>query len=171
MIKLFKRLLLYLEKFPRFKRYTDEIFGFRGTEKKFALSVGIGIFIGIAIPPGFQIALAVPAAMILRANILIACFFTLISNPFTFPPLIYASLKTGEYVSGVSLEWKMLADFVANPTADRFLLIGSTGFGLYMLGGLIQALIYTPFSYIGAKYLYRNLLQTGKSDREIQSDP
>ncbi len=159
MTKLFTKLLTYLERFPRFKRYTDEIIGFKGSETKFALSIAIGIFIGICIPPGFQISLAVPVAMLLRANVIIASFFTLISNPFTFPPLIYASFKIGEYVSGNSLKWKILSDFIANPTPEQFMMIGTTGFLIYMLGGLIQAVIYTPFSYIGGRYLHRNLFR------------
>ncbi|MCK6605113.1 MAG: DUF2062 domain-containing protein [Ignavibacteriaceae bacterium] len=166
MLKLFKKLLSYLEKYPRFKRYTDEIIGFRGTERKFALSIATGIFIGTAMPPGFQIMTAVPLAMFLRANVLIACFFTLISNPFTFPPIIYTSFRLGSYVTGISMQWKVLSDFISNPTSEQFLLIGGTGFGIYMLGGLIQALIYTPVSYLCGIYLYRNLPAVRKKREE-----
>lgn len=61
--------------------------------------VAVGLFFGILIPFA-QIVLSAFAAIMLRVNLPVAAFSTLVSNPFTFPALYYAAYKLGDMLTG-----------------------------------------------------------------------
>lgn len=64
-----------------------------------ALGVALGMFFGLLVPLA-QIPLAAGAAILLRANLPTAVASTLVTNPFTFPPVYYAAWKLGQAVLG-----------------------------------------------------------------------
>jgi uncharacterized protein len=64
-----------------------------------ALGLAIGLFFGLLIPVA-QILFAAIFAVILRANLPVAAASTLITNPFTFPPIYYAAYQLGSIVLG-----------------------------------------------------------------------
>lgn len=64
-----------------------------------ALGLAIGLFFGLLIPVA-QILFAAIFAVILRANLPVAAVSTLISNPFTFPPIYYAAYRLGSLLLG-----------------------------------------------------------------------
>ncbi|HWH72786.1 MAG TPA: DUF2062 domain-containing protein [Methylibium sp.] len=59
-----------------------------------ARAVAIGLFFGFMIPVA-QFLFAIALAIALRANIAIAAAATLVTNPFTFPPIYWAAYKVG----------------------------------------------------------------------------
>jgi hypothetical protein len=65
-----------------------------------ALGIAIGVFFGLLIPIG-QIPFAVVLAFVLRANVGAAAASTLVSNPFTFPPIYVVAYHLGAWLLGV----------------------------------------------------------------------
>lgn len=59
-----------------------------------ARGVALGVFFGFMIPL-LQIVVAAIAAVFMRANIPIAAVSTLVTNPFTFPPVYMAAYQVG----------------------------------------------------------------------------
>jgi uncharacterized protein (DUF2062 family) len=62
-----------------------------------AKAVSIGLFFGLMIPFA-QFAFAIVTALILRAHVAISAGCTLITNPFTFPPIYWAAYELGSFV-------------------------------------------------------------------------
>ncbi len=67
---------------------------------KKALSIALGVFVGIAPVWGFQTVLAIFLAVVFRLNKVIAFAFSNISIPPMIPLIIYASLKMGQFLLG-----------------------------------------------------------------------
>lgn len=59
-----------------------------------ARGVALGLFVGFVLPLG-QIVVAALLAATARGNLLVAAAATLVTNPFTFPPIYYAAYRTG----------------------------------------------------------------------------
>jgi uncharacterized protein (DUF2062 family) len=64
-----------------------------------ARAVAIGLFFGFMIPVT-QFLFAIALAIALRANVAIAAAATLVTNPFTFPPIYWAAYKVGGALIG-----------------------------------------------------------------------
>lgn len=62
-----------------------------------ARGVALGLFVGFIIPIG-QVVIAALLAASARGNLLVAAMATLITNPFTFPPIYYAAFRTGSFL-------------------------------------------------------------------------
>ncbi|SFT03000.1 DUF2062 domain-containing protein [Sphingobacterium wenxiniae] len=91
----------------------ENILGSTDSPKKKALSIGLGVFMGIAPVWGFQTALTISLAVFLRLNKVLAFAFSNISFAPFIPVVIYASLVVGSWVypsshtfalEGISLE-------------------------------------------------------------------
>ena len=68
-----------------------------------ALGVALGVFFGFLVPIA-QIPLAAAAAVALRANVPMAAVSTLVTNPFTFPPIYYAAWRVGGAILGENVD-------------------------------------------------------------------
>lgn len=68
-----------------------------------ARGVAIGFFFGVMTPVA-QIVFATVAAIMLRANLVVAAGSTLISNPLTTPLILYGAFRIGVFVMGPSQE-------------------------------------------------------------------
>jgi uncharacterized protein (DUF2062 family) len=68
-----------------------------------AKGAAIGVFFGFMIPIA-QILLAAIAALMMRANITVAALCTLVTNPFTFPPVYWLAYKIGSFILGAPTE-------------------------------------------------------------------
>lgn len=64
-----------------------------------AAGVGIGVFFGFIVPI-LQIACAAVFAVLLRANLPVAAASTLVSNPFTYAPIVVAAYHVGSALIG-----------------------------------------------------------------------
>lgn len=62
-----------------------------------AKAVSIGLFFGLMIPFA-QFVFAIGTALMLRAHIAISAGCTLITNPFTFPPIYWAAYELGSFL-------------------------------------------------------------------------
>lgn len=71
--------------------------------RRVAVGAGIGVFFGFLIPV-LQIAGAALFALLLRANLPVAAFSTLVSNPFTYAPIGVLAYKTGAAILGEQVE-------------------------------------------------------------------
>ncbi len=80
------------------KAWKEEVIAAHETAGSKALSVGVGIFFGIVPLWGFQFALAILAAVYFKLNKVIVGLTAQISVPPMIPLIVYASVKTGEYV-------------------------------------------------------------------------
>lgn len=102
------KLILNLGKKKFWKEVKKSIVGSEESNLKKALSVAFGIFIGIVPIWGFQLAIGIPLAILLRLNVAIV----VASANISFPPLniviMYLSYKFGAY-------------FVSNPSYDLVL--------------------------------------------------
>lgn len=85
--------------FRNLKRvWREEVVAAHETPKKKALSVGVGLFFGIVPIWGFQFALAIFTAIFFKLNKVIVGLSAQISVPPLIPFVLYASIKTGEFV-------------------------------------------------------------------------
>ncbi|MDO9234743.1 MAG: DUF2062 domain-containing protein [Aquabacterium sp.] len=73
-----------------------------------ARGVAAGLFMGLLMPVA-QILFAVVASVLIRGNVPISAACTLVTNPFTVPPIYYAAYQIGERVLPESLDmgWLM----------------------------------------------------------------
>ena len=92
------------------KVWREEVIAAHESTNKKALSVGVGLFFGIVPIWGFQFALAIFAAIFFKLNKIIVGLTAQISIPPMIPFVLYASVKTGEYVLGqkVNLDFDKL---------------------------------------------------------------
>lgn len=103
MAALFWRPVMLVRKMnlKNFKRvWKEEVVAAHESAEKKALSVGVGLFFGIVPIWGFQFALAIFAAVFFKLNKIIVGLTAQISVPPMIPFVLYASVKTGEFVLG-----------------------------------------------------------------------
>ncbi|HVK95690.1 MAG TPA: DUF2062 domain-containing protein [Noviherbaspirillum sp.] len=82
-----------------FKRYLDHHSLWQLNRRAVAGGMAIGLFFGILVPFA-QILLAAIAAIVLRVNLPVAAFSTLITNPLTSPGVYYAAYLVGGWLIG-----------------------------------------------------------------------
>lgn len=70
--------------------------------RQIALGAAIGIFVACSPFIGLQAWIALPIALVVRANRLSTLGFTLLANPFTMPILYTAEGLLGSYILGIS---------------------------------------------------------------------
>ena len=104
----------------------------------------LGVFVGLAIPFGLQLIVAVPLAMMMRVSKVGATVGTLVSNPLTiffiYPAqtwavynLLFGSREMGE----LPTEW----------TRESVMALSGPVIISFFLGGLALALLLTPVTY------------------------
>lgn len=100
-----------------------------------ARGVALGLFVGFIIPVG-QIVVAALLAATARGNLLVAAVSTLVTNPFTFPPIYYAAWRTGRFLLG---PWREGAGgwALSEPVADGSMLAMLTNASLPTIAGLL----------------------------------
>jgi len=113
---LFWRPVMLLRKlnFKNLKKvWKEEVIASHESAEKKALSVGVGLFFGIVPIWGFQFALAIFSAIFFKLNKVIVGLTAQISIPPMIPFVLYASIKTGEYVLNekVNLDFSKLVSF------------------------------------------------------------
>lgn len=86
--------------------FIEDLFGTQNPSKK-ALSIALGVFIGLSPFWGFQTLIVIFLALIFKLNKTIAFVFSNISIPPFIPFILYASSKMGQYLLGIKLEYTM----------------------------------------------------------------
>lgn len=82
-----------------FARYLHHHFLWQFNRRTVAGGVAVGLFFGI-LAPFLQILLAAFGSILLRVNLPVAAFSTLVTNPLTFPPIYYLAYRLGDMLTG-----------------------------------------------------------------------
>lgn len=91
-----------------FKKFLYEDFlGSNDSSQKKALSIALGVFIGLSPFWGFHTMLVIFLAIAFKLNKAIAFTFSNVSLPPFIPFILYASSKVGQFVMGVDLDYTM----------------------------------------------------------------
>lgn len=116
--------------------------------RSIARGVALGLFAGFVLPIG-QIVLAALLAMTVRANVIIAAGATLITNPFTFPPIYFAAYTLGSHVTGIG---KVPSDMAGSDDLMSWIhQIGTpTAAGL-----ILFAAVFSTLGYMAVHILWR----------------
>ena len=114
-----------------------------GTPESVARGVAIGFFVGLLIPMGVQIIIAVAIAFLLKANKVMAIACTWISNPWTaiiiYPFQCYiGSRAIGGDLTIHSLE-NTIRTFLAEPSFGAFMDLGQDIVVPFFVGGAMLA--------------------------------
>lgn len=114
----------------------------------------IGMFIGCAVPFGFQLVLSVPLSIWLKGSRIGAVVGTFITNPFTILFIYPAQCWVADHLlMGGNLSYSRLAgvewDF------NSVMALGAETFGAFILGGLLFAAVMTPITYIAVLQIVR----------------
>ncbi|MDP3872331.1 MAG: DUF2062 domain-containing protein [Methyloversatilis sp.] len=89
--------LLAIRWLAPFARYLSDDRLWHADRQSVAKAVSIGLFFGLMIPFA-QFLFAIVAAFAMRANLAVSAGCTLITNPFTFPPIYWAAFELGSFV-------------------------------------------------------------------------
>ena len=124
--------------------FIEDLLGSYDTPRKKALSIALGVFIGVSPFWGFQSVLVIFLAIVFKLNKTIAFAFSNISLPPVIPFIIYGSLKMGQFILGESVSYS-IAELTENFEVYKHLktyIVGS--FCLAML----LATLFGLFSYL-----------------------
>jgi hypothetical protein len=117
-----------------FDKYRETIRGFlrKGLlPSEIAFAVALGNFVGILPFLGLHTVLAIGLAYLLRLNIVIVFLGTQISNPFSFPFILFVSAQIGNLMlSGSLLNVKFTTELSVLKTYLMPTMIGSIALGL-----------------------------------------
>ncbi len=123
----------------------DELWDFQN-KKAVALGFAIGSFLAFLLPI-FQFFFAAIMAIILRANLPLAMFSTLITNPFTFVPIYLFAFGVGNFfLNVVGIESKDDVNF------EKINFQGILDLGLPLFLGLF--IIGSVVSFVGGLLIY-----------------
>ena len=137
---------------PQIKKGIDEIRHPGNHPKTTALSIAVGIFIGIAVPMGFQVWAMVLLLLVIRYNLVIASIVSLISNPLTVLPIYYVVISFGEFVLGIDFPWELFYSFLDDPGLEKILEFGGKGIVVFFTGSLLIGTITSiPAYFISLK--------------------
>ena len=110
----------------------------------------LGVFVGCAVPFGFQLIISIPLAMMMRVSKVGATLGTLITNPvsifFIYPAQTFV---VNRLLFGGSLTYSKLAETKWSWVAVRRL--GAEVMASFFLGGFLLAIILTPLAYFSVK--------------------
>ncbi len=88
--------------------FIEDLLGSYDTPRKKALSIALGVFIGVSPFWGFQSVLVIFLAIVFKLNKTIAFAFSNISLPPVIPFIIYGSLKMGQFILGESVSYSIV---------------------------------------------------------------
>ncbi len=135
--------------------FRENILGSEDSPEKKALSIGLGVFMGIAPLWGFQTAITITLAVFFRLNKVLAFAFSNISFAPLIPLVIYASLLVGGLVFPSSPAFQL--DNVSLATIQTHL-------WQYLVGSLLlaasMALLFGSVSYLLLKINQRKSVST-----------
>lgn len=121
----------------------------------------LGVFIGCAIPFGFQLIIAVPLAMMMRVSKLGATLGTFITNPVTiFITYPFQTWLANKLFFAGSLSFDSLCNTEWTWAAVQKL--GAEAMASFFLGGFLNAVVLTPVAY----FLVRSFVRSHRRRRD-----
>lgn len=146
-------LMLKIKKKGIKKYFVENVLQSTDTPKKKALSIALGVFIGIAPFWGFQTILVFSLAILFKLNKAIAFAFSNISFPPMIPIIIYVSYQLGKWIldsDGVQIDFDNIGTNVKLLTQIKEYIIGS-----FVLASVSSLL----FGFLGYFYLKLRLIK------------
>jgi len=130
-----------------------------GTPECIARGVFWGVLVGWVIPFGLQLVIVIPLAFIFKANKLVACASTLVSNHFTIFIMYPFQCWAGSYMLGNPLEYAQLKQtflkLLEDPSWNALLALGVDICVPFFVGGFVFGLCNAVGGYFLALYLVR----------------
>ncbi len=115
-----------------------------------ALSVAFGVFMGIVPIWGFQLAVAIPAAMLLKLNKALVILAAHVSIPPMIPVLLFASHWLGRYWMGSRAETLAFSRTISLESVQR-------NFEQYLYGSFTLAVLAGVGAGLGALFLLKGV--------------
>lgn len=119
---------------------------------KKSFSVAVGIFFGIVPIWGYQLVTAILVAYLLKLNKAIVILTANISMPLMLPAILYASLKTGEVVTGKVSSLTLQKISLENIKLNLY---------VYITGAVVLSFVMAIFSGV-ITYLFLSLVRNNK---------
>lgn len=130
----------------------DNFFNKEESTMKKSISVAIGIFFGIVPIWGYQLVTAIAFAYILKLNKAIVIVAANISIPILLPFILFASLKTGELVTGIKSSITINNIDMQNIKSNLY---------VYLMGASVLAVVFSIFMGI-VTYVILKLIRNKK---------
>jgi len=119
-----------------------------------ALSVAFGVFMGIVPIWGFQLAVAIPTAMVLKLNKALVILAAHVSIPPMIPVLLFASHRLGRYWMGSRAETLSFSREISIQSVQR-------NFEQYLYGSLSLAVLAAVGAGLVAFFLLKGVRRKG----------
>lgn len=143
------------------KSFCNNLLSLKGKPTKIAMSLALGIFIGIFMPMGFQLIFIIPLTMFFNLNVIIASTATFITNPITVLPIYFAIIKTGEFITQIKISWGKIEHLIKHPDFGNFVNLGYESLVVFFTGSLILGLLTALIIYFTTlKMIQRNRLKS-----------
>jgi len=116
-------------------------------------SVSAGVFAGVFaafMPPGLQVFVALPLALILRGNVAVAFGSTWITNPVTYAPVYFACYKLGLWLLGQDADISP-KHFNLETMANDLMNVGQP----LLLGCIISSFVFGTLAFVVVRLLWR----------------
>lgn len=117
----------------------------------------IGMFFGCSIPFGVQLMLSIPCAFILKGSKIGATIGTFITNHFSIFIIYPLQTYGGAKLIGLPLSYddikSAMMEVIEKQNYETLLSLGVDIAIAFAVGGLVMALVFTPITYFGVKYL------------------
>ena len=104
---------------------------------RIALSLALGVFIGLAVPIGFQTIIATPIALLLQCNLPITLTATLVSNPVTVVPLYFFYFRLGEFLTKIQISTELISQALDTPTFHNISQLSGDAILLFFVGSVL----------------------------------
>jgi len=131
------------------QHFKDQVSNPKYSNANLALSVGLGVFMGIVPLWGYQMVTAVFLAHLLKLNKVITVVSSNISIPPMIPLILFLSVKTGELLTGIHTGINFHNEITFETIKSLFVvyLIGSVVFAamMFFLFGLLSFLLLASF--------------------------
>jgi len=118
----------------------------RGAPREIALGFALGIFVAMSPTMGFQMAIAIPIAAMLKWNKIAAAMAVWVSNPLTVPIIYGPTYFIGAKIMGMPLGLNA-ANAASGSTMVAFAEKAPKIFGAMTLGGVVLGLPLAVISY------------------------
>jgi len=117
----------------------------------------IGMFFGCSIPFGVQLMLSIPCAFILKGSKIGATIGTFITNHFSIFIIYPLQTYGGAKLIGLPLSYddikSAMMEVIEKQNYETLLSLGVDIAIAFAVGGLVMALVFTPITYFGVKYM------------------
>lgn len=80
------------------RRLYRRVIRLQGSPHAIARGMAVGVFVAFVLPPGLQLFIAIPLALLLRGNVITAALGTVATNLVTALPCYYFTCRVGEEV-------------------------------------------------------------------------